>query len=456
MREEVMSIKEGPLVSVRSRSAIANLGGVLGLAGVVLLTGGTTPVLAQSGEFSDVILLDDVPGFVGDQDADTILACLPDGTCVTANGNVLAGFRPAVWPNLRLVDDDLVIESDVQVQATAFGRIIAREGFIAETFASGPGHPIDSVNSSPSGAEAVAITPHPLWAANNFEGSAAVWISYADTGIDGPPPAATEGTTFTVSESFFVPPGTTADIDGFVFADDTAEVVLVENGTRTTVFDFNDVQGGACADGPIGCEETDKGDLNQGNVNLDALPPGDYTLEFTARQDSNDPIPANNPFGLMYAFDVTLDLLTVADFCWTFDGGIPGEKVCVSIAECDDCVSPPGQCPVDGDSKITLTSGPDGDAICNDIAGQFVDKGATESLEEFQFIVGLDVPDTSEPGTVRVATCTITEPVEEQATYVPLCRNPASKVVEAIVNNDIPVFAFETPRCVKMGGRTYC
>ena len=180
------------------------------------------------------------------------------------------------------------------------------------------------------------------------------------------------------------------------------------------------------------------------------MPPGDYALEITARQDGG------GPFGLQYAFEVGIEPPTVADVCWTFDGGTPGEKVCVSIAECDDCVSPPAQCPTTaGEGKITLTSGPAGDDICNDIAEQFFEKGATTSVEEFQFVVGFNVPATAQPGSVRVATC-IVPAGEEDITYVPFCRDPASSVVNATVHNDLPISAFETPRCVTLGGKTLC
>jgi hypothetical protein len=412
------------------------------------MPGGTTAALAQSGELAGIIFVDDVPGFVGADDADTVIACLPNGDCVTGEDNVLTGFRPAIWPTLRLVDDDLVIESDVDVQATAFGRILARDGFVAETFVSRSGLTIDDGTGSAAGfaGSTVAITPHPVWAPNNVENSDAVWISYANT-VQGT--AATLGTTFTVSESFSVPLGSTGTLDGFVFADDTAEVVIFfrEDDTElaTPVFSFNLSQN-VCADGPVGCQLGDRGDLN-----LSALPPGDYRLEFTALQNFNTPSAADNPFGLMYAFDVILDPETVADVCWTFDGGMPGEKVCVSIADCPDCAPLPDQCPSPDGAAITLTSGAAGDAICDDLATQFFEDGVTDVVEEFQFVVGLDVPETSEPGSVRVATCTT-----DETAYVPICRNPASRVVDATVNNDIPLNAVETPRCVKIGGKTIC
>jgi hypothetical protein len=382
-----------------------------------------------------------------------VIACLPDGTCVTNDGDLLAGFRPAVWPDLRLVDDDPVIESDVQVQATAFGRIIAREGFNAETFASTEGKPVVVTSVGPTTSIRVPDPLNGAWALNNFNGSEAFWITYEVEGQPVTSPA--NGTAMTVTEAFTVPVGTTGSLEGFVLADDTAQVVLLEDSDAFSppIYAFNNTPDSACAAGPIGCQPTEPGDLSMGDAAwqsahpglLSALPPGDYSLEITARQDGG------GPFGLQYAFDVILDPLTVADFCWTFDGGTPGEKECVSVAECDDCASPPDQCPVDGVANITLTAGPDGDAICEDIEEQFAEQGFIEPLQQFQFIVGLDVPATSQAGSVRVATCTI-----DGTEYVPLCRNPASKVVEATVNNDIPLFAVETPRCVKIGGKTIC
>lgn len=452
-----MSIEKALFAHARRRAALGRLASLLGFASAGLLIGGTTPALAQSGELGGAIFLDDVPGFVGEEEADTVIACRPDGTCITEDGNVLAGFRPAVWPNLRTVDDDPVLETDVQVLATAFGRILLREGTIADTFVSTGGKQV--VVTSPEFEAAVEATsvrvPDPLnvsWVGNNFNDSNAFWITYEE---EGEPVISPDiGTEMTVSEAFTVPLGTTGNVDGFVLADDTARVVLKEEGDEVgqTVFDFNPTQDDACADGPIGCEDGEQGDLSLGNnspLNLNALPPGDYSLEFTAMQTGG------GPFGLQYAFDVLIDPPTVADFCWTFNGDIPGEKVCVSIAECDDCATPPDQCPADGNAEITLTSGAAGDAICDDLAQQFFDKGATDVLEEFQFVVGLDVPEIANPGSARVATCTIDE-TEGEIEYVPICRDPASSVVDAIVNNDIPLAAFETPRCVKLGGKTYC
>ena len=208
-----MSIKGISLVSARSSSGIANraifsIGGVFFLAGAALFAGGTTPVLAQSGEIPDVILLDDVPGFVEEGEADTVIACRPDQTCVTEGGNVLAGFRPAVWPNLREVDDDPVIETDVQVVATAFGRLLLREGTNAETFASAAGQVV--VSSVAGSVRRGGDHARSRLGANNFQGSGAVWISYADTGQGGSSPA--NGTTMTVTEAFTVPVGATGSL----------------------------------------------------------------------------------------------------------------------------------------------------------------------------------------------------------------------------------------------------
>lgn len=416
--------------------------------------GGATLTLADSGEIG-AIYLEDTPGFVGPNDADTVIACLPNGECVAgpdapSGGGLLTGFRPEIWPDLRLVEGDLILESDVDVQATGFGRVLARDGFIAETLTvfSQSGDEIVGGTGSvvgPFPRSAVTITPDSRWAPNNFDGSDAVWISYADTGAGGSTVAAS-GTTMIVSETFTVPADTTANLTGFAFADDTARVVLTDsNGTLEELFDFNTSQQ-TCAQGPIGCEVRDEGELDVQN-----LLPGTYTLSFTALQVGAGTTTATNPFGLMYGFEVRIieDVLTVADVCWAFDGGALGEKVCVSIAESSTGAS--SQCPGSGTALIELTSGVDGEAICENIAGQFAAKGLIAKGTQLQYVVGLDLPETSQPGSVRVATCTV-----DSTPYVPICRDPAGQVVDADVRNDIAVIAVETPRCVYYKGTTYC
>jgi hypothetical protein len=439
----VIVSQDGFVGRLRRYVAVASFALTLGLASVGAMIGGATPALAQSGELANVIYMNDIPGFVGEGKADMAIPCLPNQTCLTDDDNVLVGFRQALFPTLRTVDDAPVIESAVQVAATAFGRILLRDGKIVQTFASAAGK---VVTVGATAKTAIAVNPiNSSWALNNFNGSSAVWITYP--GGDSP----SNGTTMTASESFSVPVGTTGDVDGFVLADDTASVVLKRvGGAQQTVFDFNPNQDAACAAGAIGCQPDEAGDLSAGNnspLNLNALPAGDYTLNLTAKQV------AGGPFGLQYAFQVSMTPSTVADVCWTFDGGSPGKKVCVSIAECatGHCPTPPAQCPSSGTAKITLTSGSAGDAICDNLAQQFLDNGVTAMLEQFEFVVGLDFPAIANAGAFRVATCTV-----GGTSYVPLCRDPSSSVAAAKVYNDIAFAAFESPRCPMINGRQYC
>ncbi len=136
----------------------------------------------------------------------------------------------------------------------------------------------------------VLINPHPLWQAN----SASKWISYALTGNGQTSPANVSGTITggsakTPTARFFE----TFTINGIpgsgsiqVWADDTARVSL--NGT--VLFEANPVQGGACANGPIGC-------LPQNGQTINLTPhliAGLNTLQFDVYQRGG------GPFGLLY------------------------------------------------------------------------------------------------------------------------------------------------------------
>jgi hypothetical protein len=148
----------------------------------------------------------------------------------------------------------------------------------------------------------VAITAHPAWQVNNPFGSAAVWISYADTGYGGsvlapPNGSATnlDGTQviMTVMKSFFA--GTGDSLHLTVWADDTARVLI--DGVQ--VFGANFTQN-ICADGRIGCTPN-----NGGVIDYVFQAGGQHTLAFDTFQVGSGTSTWNNPFGLLFAGELT-------------------------------------------------------------------------------------------------------------------------------------------------------
>ncbi len=144
----------------------------------------------------------------------------------------------------------------------------------------------------------VFINAHPLWQQNSDD---AKWISYGLTGNGQPlSPANVSGTitgknanapTAIFWENFYLPYLTnTGSIT--VWADDTARVSLIlPNQSVQLLFESNPVQGGACANGPIGC-------LPQNGQSINLTPylttSGNYQLQFDVYQRGG------GPFGLLY------------------------------------------------------------------------------------------------------------------------------------------------------------
>lgn len=158
----------------------------------------------------------------------------------------------------------------------------------------------DLVNESNNRTSAnVVIAAHPLWQPNF---GTARWISYDLTGNGQPKsPANVTGTitgakakapTATFYENFTLPYATnTGSVT--VWADDTARVSIIGPSlARFVLWEANPVQGGACANGPIGC-------LPQNGKTIDlkaALPSaGAYKLQFDVYQRGG------GPFGLLYS-----------------------------------------------------------------------------------------------------------------------------------------------------------
>jgi hypothetical protein len=157
----------------------------------------------------------------------------------------------------------------------------------------------DLVNESNNRTAAnVLINAHPLWQPNSAD---AQWISYGLTGNGQPlSPANVTGTitgssakapTAIFWENFYLPYITNSG-SITVWADDTARVSLImPNQTVQMLFESNPVQGGACANGPIGC-------LPQNGQAINLTPylttSGNYQLQFDVYQRGG------GPFGLLY------------------------------------------------------------------------------------------------------------------------------------------------------------
>jgi len=145
-----------------------------------------------------------------------------------------------------------------------------------------------------AGVETVAITPHPAWEPNHptnpgdASDSAAVWISFADTGFGGTHFQPSEGTTpvVTVFDTFQSGAGM---LSLYVWADDTAKVLLDGNLLMPAVFTQ-----GVCSNQAIGCRPEDKGNISA------ALSEGQHTLSFVLYQVGSGNNTSSNPFGLLF------------------------------------------------------------------------------------------------------------------------------------------------------------
>lgn len=133
---------------------------------------------------------------------------------------------------------------------------------------------------------AVEITPHTAWQPNNPDGSGAVWISYAETGVDGKHAVNEANPLMSVTIDLASKAGWGVALK--VWADDTAavwfngELVQPANVSQST-----------CAAGKIGCEPQEFGEFfwkAKGNdvIRIDAYQVGTGTTA------------AENPFGLLY------------------------------------------------------------------------------------------------------------------------------------------------------------
>lgn len=156
--------------------------------------------------------------------------------------------------------------------------------------------------STSLGPSAVAVTPHPLWQANNPlnpgdpSDDAAVWISFADTGYGGSVFQPMQGTTPAVSifQSFLSDAGM---LTLNVWADDTADVLLDGNYLAHAVFTQS-----VCSGQAIGCRPQDAGVIST------PIAAGSHTLEFVLYQVGTGTDTISNPFGLLYSGTAPKDL----------------------------------------------------------------------------------------------------------------------------------------------------
>lgn len=163
----------------------------------------------------------------------------------------------------------LLVAAALSAQADTV--IIASQGTAAD-----PGEWNNNAGVSPNVCILPQFIPGP-WAV----APGSCWVSWGQTGTQGGQP---NNTVVSFFQSFFLPYGTnTGSLT--VWADDTAQVLV--NGVL--VFGFNPVQNGACAAGPIGCQQ-----LEGGVINLTGLPAGWNMIQIDVKQVGGD------GFGTLY------------------------------------------------------------------------------------------------------------------------------------------------------------
>jgi hypothetical protein len=145
-----------------------------------------------------------------------------------------------------------------------------------------------------------AIEPHAAWQSNdpNPPGYGGVWVSYADTGIDGNTvPAASGLPIFTIVESFTI--GGAGAIDFWIWADDTADLYFNLSGAGLGLIHGANFSQSTCANGQIGCQPGEYYNLSS------ALAAGTYDITMSIYQVGTGTTAASNPFGVLYSGRVT-------------------------------------------------------------------------------------------------------------------------------------------------------
>jgi len=147
----------------------------------------------------------------------------------------------------------------------------------------------------------VEIGPHPAWQPNDPLGNGAVWVSYAETGVDGEttPAPSTTVPIFTIVESFTLT--STGSLDFWIWADDTADLYFNLQGAGLGLIKERNTIQDVCADGSIGCEADEFYNLSAAN-----LSPGTYDITMSVYQVGTGTSAASNPFGVLYSGSVTV------------------------------------------------------------------------------------------------------------------------------------------------------
>jgi hypothetical protein len=140
----------------------------------------------------------------------------------------------------------------------------------------------------PSYTTTVAISLHPAWQPNLPDGSAAVWISYDQTGYGGSHFQPYEGTSKVASVTDTFTSGS-GYLDLKVWSDDTAGVWLDGVLLWGPVFTQS-----TCSGQPIGCVPADFKSFHE------LIGSGSHTLQFDMYQVGTGTDTYSNPFGLLY------------------------------------------------------------------------------------------------------------------------------------------------------------
>ena len=142
------------------------------------------------------------------------------------------------------------------------------------------------------------IEAHAAWADTDPRGHGAVWVSYADTGIDGTTMAPAQMTPenpwgmsviMTIEETFEIG-ALGGELEMWIWADDTARVFVDDLEWLSPVW-----AQGTCAARAIGCEQDEYGELAL------ELAAGLHTLRIDAFQVGSGSTNAANPFGVLYS-----------------------------------------------------------------------------------------------------------------------------------------------------------
>jgi hypothetical protein len=146
-----------------------------------------------------------------------------------------------------------------------------------------------------------AIAPHNLWQPNdpNPPGYGGIWVSYADTGIDGTTVAPTDidDPIFSIVETFTI--AESGWIDFWIWADDTADLFFNPSGDALVQIVDRNLTQNICANGTIGCQPNEYYNLSEEVV------AGSYDLTMSIYQVGTGTTNPSNPFGVLYSGRVT-------------------------------------------------------------------------------------------------------------------------------------------------------